>query len=217
MMYLGSERTIIEPFFQTKTGESYQGVHKSDVKIYGTGKVIKVINRFHSYENAIVKETFLKNQETWKIEENTYQVTSVHGTEFTLTEEELMGNQLWIETKEGDSTIVFHLSHLDDVLVNVGDIVKETTLLGHQGNTGIVDSSCDITDFSYGSILLFEVEQDGKKLNPRGYAEGTIKTNYPILEEKNVIPILLFEAQKEDYYYLYLKAGEKIYLEKTMP
>ena len=219
MIYLGAERTILEPFFQYKIGESYEGKHQSEIKIYGTGKVTKVINRFHSYENTINYDTFLEKREAWLNGEDHYHVTSISGNEFDCTSEELGGNQIWIETMQGESKIVFHLSHLDDVLVNVDDIVNEKTLIGHQGNTGLVSSTKDNTDFTYGSFLFFEVQKDSLFLNPRGYAEGTIVTTYPEEEVREVDsnnPKFLFEAQKDDYYYIYLKTGEKLYLEKTM-
>lgn len=62
MKYLGSERSITQDYITHGGAEDYSGVHKSEIKINGKGKVIKIINKFKSHEDSINYNTFLEKQ-----------------------------------------------------------------------------------------------------------------------------------------------------------
>ena len=62
MNYLGENRVVTNPFSSHITAEDYAGSHESKVSIYGTGKVVKVINKFHCHEDSINYNNFLKNK-----------------------------------------------------------------------------------------------------------------------------------------------------------
>ena len=46
MKYLGSERSVTQSFVNHKYAEDYSGAHLSEIKINGTAKVIKVVNKY---------------------------------------------------------------------------------------------------------------------------------------------------------------------------
>ncbi len=179
MIYLGSTRVLTQDFGSHKYAEDYAGDHKSIVKMNGQGKVIQVINRFKSHEDSINYQTFLNNQSRWK-DGNIYHCVSITGKQVDMSYDELGGNQIVIETYTNEGTLLtFRLAHLDQVLVHNGDFVDEGTILGYQGNTGLVLSSKATSNETYGSHVHLEIRnQDGTPLNPRSYATGEIKTTY---------------------------------------
>ena len=64
---------------------------------------------------------------------------------------------------------------------NVGDIVDSNTVIGKQGNTGLVASVKSLSDVTYGSHVHLEItDKDGNYINPRKYATGEIVTDYII-------------------------------------
>lgn len=193
MIYLGSERTITQSFANHKVAEDYGGFHKSEVKINGSGKVIKVINKFISHQDSIDYNTFLKNEKNW-YSNGIYNCISITGKKVKMTVEETGGNQVWIETYENNEKLIFRLCHLDSILVKVGDIVNINTIIGLQGNTGLVSSSKSVTDITYGTHVHFEVTKNNQYINPRKYANGEVVTNYlsnEINKNKNQIKILV--------------------------
>lgn len=179
MMYLGSSRIITQDFNSHKYAEDYAGDHKSIVKMNGQGKVLQVVNRFTSHEDSINYQTFLNNQSRWK-DGNIYHCVSITGKQVDMSYDELGGNQIVIETyTEQGTPLIFRIAHLDQVLVHTGDIVDEKTVLGYQGNTGLVLSSKNISNETYGSHVHLEIRnQDGTPINPRGYATGELITVY---------------------------------------
>lgn len=185
MIYLGSTRVITNTFASHKTAEDYAGNHQSEVKINGTGRVTKVINRFKSHEDSINYNDFINSQNIWK-DGNYYNCISITGKQVRMHYDELGGNQIWIETYNGNEKITLRLAHLDSVLVNVGDVVNSNTVIARQGNTGLVLSNKSRSDKTYGSHVHLEViNQNGTYLNPRGYATGEIVTSY--LEQSNTL------------------------------
>lgn len=195
MIYLGSERTITQSFINHKVAEDYGGFHKSEIKINGRGKVIKVINKFISHQDSINYNTFLENENIW-FYNGVYNCISITGKSVKMTVEETAGNQVWIETYENNDKLIFRLCHLDSVLVNVGDIVDSNTVIGLQGNTGLVLSGKSVTDVTYGTHVHFEVTKNNQYINPRKYASGEVITTYlendnGINENKNQIKILV--------------------------
>ena len=195
MIYLGSERTITQSFANHKVAEDYGGLHKSEVKINGRGKVIKVINKFVSHQDSINYNTFLENENAW-FYNGVYNCISITGKSVKMSVEETAGNQVWIETYDNNDKLIFRLCHLDSVLVNVDDIVDSNTVIGLQGNTGLVLSGKSVTDVTYGTHVHFEVTKNGQYINPRKYASGEIITTYlendnGINKNKNQIKILV--------------------------
>lgn len=178
MIYLGSERVITNPFSNHITAEDYAGDHKSIIKIYGIGKVVKVINNFISHENSINYNDYINNKNSWK-DGNYYNCISITGKSVRMHYNELGGNQVWIETYNGSEKLILRFAHLDSVNVNVGDIVNQDTIIGLQGNTGLVLSNKSRTDQTYGSHVHLEIiNNNGNYINPRDYATGKIVTTY---------------------------------------
>lgn len=181
MIYLGSTRIVTQDFNTHKYAEDYAGDHKSIVKMNGSGKVTKVINRFTSHEDSINYQTFLNNQSRWK-DGNIYHCTSITGKQVDMSYEELGGNQLFIETYTSSGELLtFRFAHLDQVVVEVGQVVTSDTILAYQGNTGLVLSSKATTNETYGSHLHLEIrDKDGIAINPRSYATGDNQTYYQV-------------------------------------
>lgn len=185
MNYLGSNRVITNPFSSHLTAEDYAGEHKSLVSICGKGKVTKVIQKFKSHEDSINYNDFLNNKSTWK-DGNYYNCISITGKEVRMHYEELGGNQVYIETYENGHLLCFRIAHMDSISVNVGDIVDENTIIGYQGNTGLVLSSKPVSDPTYGSHVHFEITNaDGKYIDPRPYASFSTNTIY--IEQSNIL------------------------------
>ena len=185
MNYLGSNRVITNPFSSHITAEDYAGEHQSLVSICGKGKVTKVIQKFKSHEDSINYNDFLNNKSTWK-DGNYYNCISITGKEVRMHYEELGGNQVYIETYEGDHLLCFRIAHLDSISVNVGDIVDENTIIGYQGNTGLVLSSKPLSDPTYGSHVHLEITNSaGKYIDPRPYASFSSHTTY--IEQSNIL------------------------------
>ncbi|MEG0825889.1 MAG: M23 family metallopeptidase [Bacilli bacterium] len=177
MIYLGSERTVTQDYNTHKVAEDYAGVFKSVIKINGTGKVIKIINKFISHEDSINYNEFLSNQKNW-YSNGIYKCVSITGKTVNMAAEEVGGNQIWIETYDGTKKIILRLCHLDDIFVKVNDIVSKDTILAYQGNTGLVLSGKDIDDITYGTHVHLEATDNGNNINPRKYAIGEVTTTY---------------------------------------
>ena len=195
MIYLGSERTITQSFEVHEVAEDYGGLHKSEVKINGKGKVIKVINKFISHQDSINYNTFLQNEKKW-YSNGGYNCISITGKSVRMTVEEVGGNQVWIETYQNNDKLIFRLCHLDSVFVKLNDIIDSNTVIGLQGNTGLVLSSKSVTDETYGTHVHLEVIKNNQYINPRKYANGEIITTYldndnGINKDKNQIKILV--------------------------
>ncbi len=183
MIYLGSSRVITNDFSTHKTAEDYAGNHQSDISIVGSGRVIKIVNRFTSHEDSINYNNYLNNKNIWK-DGTYYNCISITGKNVRMHYEELGGNQVWIETYFENKKITLRFAHLDDVLVNVGDIIKPNQVFAHQGNTGLVLSSKNESDVTYGSHVHLEItDEQGNYLNPREFSTGNYVTSY--LEQTN--------------------------------
>lgn len=180
MNYLGSKRVVTYPFVSHITAEDYAGEHKSIVSMNGKGKVIKVINRFISHEDSINYDNFMTSKNNWK-DGNYYNCISITGKTVRMHYEELGGNQVFIETYDNNNLLYFRFAHLDSVAVKVGDIVDENTIIGYQGNTGLVLSNRPTSDVTYGSHVHLEITNSmGEYINPRDYSAGNIYTTYTI-------------------------------------
>jgi len=187
MIYLGAERIITNSFASHVTAEDYSGTHKSNVIMYGKGKVIRVINSFISHEDSINYNTYLANRNNWK-DGNYYNCISITGKTVRMHYDELGGNQVFVETYDGENKLLFRFAHLDSVLVKEGDIIDSTTILGRQGNTGLVLSSKSENDVTYGSHVHLEItDRNGVYVNPRRYATGEITTQY--IEQSNDLDV----------------------------
>lgn len=178
MTYLGSERILTNSFSNHISAEDYAGDHLSDVSINSTCKVINVINKFKSHEDSINYNEFLNNQNNWR-SGNIYNCVSITGKVVPMYGEELGGNQVHLETIYNNETYIIKLCHLNDVVVNIGDIIYPNQVLGHQGNTGLVLSSKSFSDSTYGSHVHIEItDSSGNFINPRGFADGSISGSY---------------------------------------
>lgn len=185
MTYLGSERVLTNSFSNHVTAEDYAGEHLSDVSINSTCKVINVINKFKSHEDSINYNDFLNNQGNWR-SGNVYNCISITGKVVPMYGEELGGNQVHLETIYNNETYIIKLCHLNDIVVNIGDIVYPNQVLAHQGNTGLVLSSKNFDDATYGSHVHIEItDSNGNFINPRGFADGSISGSY--ISQSNVI------------------------------
>lgn len=186
MNILGSERVITQTFSNHNSeAEDYAGNHLSDVKIFGTGKVISVINKFKPHENSINYTDFLNNKNSWK-DGNYYNCISITGASVRFYHTELGGNEIWIESYLNNEKRYLRIDHLAEVLVSVGDIVNSNTVIAKQGNTGLVLSNKKKDDITYGSHIHVEVrDANYNYINPREYALGNIVVNYK--EQSNSI------------------------------
>ena len=185
MLLLGSDRYITLEYNDNNKAEAYAGEHLSLVKIYGKVKVIKVINKYKVYEDTINYNDFINNQNEW-INNTYYDCISITGKKVSYHQSELRGNQVELETYDNNTKIIIKLYHLGDVYVNVGDIIDNDTIIGKQGNTGLVLSNKDKTDISYGSHVYIEViDEYNNYLNPREYASYNKMVNYK--EQTNII------------------------------
>lgn len=178
MIYLGAERVITNSFDNHVTAEDYSGTHQSDIIMYGRGRVVKVINSFISHQDSINYNRFLQNQSLWK-DGDYYNCISITGKKVRMRYDELGGNQVFVETYDGENKLLFRFAHLDSVFVSEGDIIDSSIVIGKQGNTGLVLSSKSENDVTYGTHVHLEItNRDGIYINPRSYASGEIVTQY---------------------------------------
>lgn len=194
-MLLGSERVVTQDYATHKDAEDYAGVHLSDIKIDGTAKVIRVVNKYIPHEDSINHDDYVKNKNKWK-DGVYYNCVSVTGKVVRYYQSELGGNQVELECYEGTNKRYFRILHMATVLVKVGDIIDSNTLIGKQGNTGLVLSHKSRSDITYGSHVHFEVRDTNyNSMNPREYALFDIRVNYeeqtnPIDNTKEQIKII---------------------------
>lgn len=178
MMLLGSERIITQDYVTHKHAEDYAGVHLSDIKINGQAKVIKVVNKYTPYQDTINYNDYLNNKANWK-DGLYYNCISISGKKVRYHQHELGGNQVTLETYDGVNKCYFYILHMAEVLVKEGDIIDNYTIIGKQGNTGLVLSNKDKSDHTYGSHVHFEVRDEYyNPVNPRAYALFNIKVDY---------------------------------------
>ncbi len=179
MKILGSRRGITQSFENHQyEAEDYAGEHLSDVKIFGTAKVISIVDKYKSHEHTINYNDFLKNVNKWR-DGNYYNCISITGNKVRYHHNELGGNEVWLETFFDNEKKHFRITHLDAVLVKIGDIIDSNTIIGKQGNTGLVLSNKPVTDITYGSHIHFEVRDENYNfINPRSYAVGDLIVNY---------------------------------------
>lgn len=218
-MYYGSNRSITQTFLEHKNAEDYSGNHLSEVKLTGTARVIKIVNKFKSYADTVNYDDFLKNKTSWKNGEY-YNCIGISGNNVNFHYTELLGNSVVLETLENNQKRFITIGHLDSVLVNLNQIVDKNTVIGLQGNTGLVLSGKSRNDKTYGTHIHVEVKDEyGNYLNPRNYGNNVI--NYDILinkepdikeeNKKEEKPIKVeFKCDKTDYYYIKLFTGETL-------
>ena len=70
MIYLGSERSITQSFNSHGYAEDYSGAHLSPIKLNGSAKVIKVVNKYKCHEDSINYNDFLNNRSALTLIEN---------------------------------------------------------------------------------------------------------------------------------------------------
>lgn len=185
MLLLGSNRVVTQDYGTHGSAEDYSGEHLSFIKIKGTAKVVKVVNKYVAHEDSINYNDYLANRSSW-IDGTYYNCISITGKTVRYHQSELGGNQIELECYEGTLRRHIRLCHMAEVLVNVGDIINSDTVLGKQGNTGLVLSKKDRNDVSYGSHVHLEVlDENYQSINPREYALFSREVNY--MEQTNII------------------------------
>lgn len=227
MKYVGSERVITLSYQEHQTAEDYAGAISTPLSLKGSYKVIRVVNRYKNHEDSLQYNVFLAEQQNWK-RTGGYQCTTITGKSLFVPTDELGGNSILLEgTYEGE-TYQIGLYHLGEVYVKEGDIIQDGRVLGTQGNTGLVQSAKAITDVTYGTHVHVEVKNSqGEFLNPRPFASEEKVLSYvlpeneeaqePLLppqEDPSSKSILLFTCLKDDTYFVKLKKGEKLFLQK---
>jgi hypothetical protein len=184
MLLLGSDRAVTQDYIIHGDAEDYAGDHLSVIKIKGRAKVVKVINKYVAHEDSINYNDYLNNRASWK-DGTYYNCISITGKTVRYHQSELGGNQVELECYDNNQKRHVRLLHMAEVLVNVGDIVDSDTIIGKQGNTGLVLSKKAKSDITYGSHVHLEVTDEAyKSMNPRDYAAFTKELSY--LEQTNV-------------------------------
>ncbi len=185
MILLGSERSVTQNYATHKTAEDYSGSHLSPIKISGTGKVTRVVNHYQVHEDSINYNDYLKNQYNWR-DGDYYNCVSITGKTVRFHKNELGGNCVEVEGYIGGELYHYTMFHMASTNVQVGDIVNSDTILGYQGNTGLVDSSKSRTDITYGTHVHMEVKNgSGQFVNPRAFALGEEVLTY--VEQTNAV------------------------------
>ncbi|HHX17007.1 MAG TPA: M23 family metallopeptidase [Mollicutes bacterium] len=178
MLLLGNDRFVTQDYKTHGSAEDYKGEHLSDIRIRGTAKVTKVVNKYIPHEDTIDYNEFQKNKDTWK-DGIYFNCVSITGKNIRYHQSELDGNQVELESFEGDKKRYFRICNMAEVLVDVGDIVNSDTVIGRQGNTGLVLSKKDISDETYGSHIHFEVlDENYNNVDPRQYANFIKEVKY---------------------------------------
>lgn len=172
MMLLGAERYITQDYARHKTAEDYSGEHLSPIKITGVAKVIRVVNHYQVHEDSINYNDFIKNQYAWR-DGDYYNCTSITGKRVRFHKNELGGNCVEVEGYVDGIYYRCAMFHMASTAVQVGDIVNSDTILGFQGNTGLVDSGKSRSDATYGTHVHLEVRDASSNfINPREFGLG---------------------------------------------
>lgn len=178
MILFGSERAVTNDFKNHMYAEDYSGEHLSNIRFNGVGKVISVVNKFKCHEDTINKNDYNNYKSSWK-DGDYYNCVSITGKTVRYHKSELGGNSVLIESYDNGILLYFKILHMADVYVKEGDIINTNTLIGIQGNTGLVLSSKARTNPTYGTHIHCQItDKSGNYINPRKYALGTIITNY---------------------------------------
>ncbi|MDD2489787.1 MAG: M23 family metallopeptidase [Bacilli bacterium] len=178
MKLLGSERIVTQSYERHRYAEDYAGLHLSDILINGKAKVITVINKYKPYEDTIDRNDYINNKPKWKDGVH-YNCVSISGKIVRYHQSELGGNQVKLECFVNNKKYYLRILHMAHVFVKVGDLVDAQTVIGTQGNTGLVLSKKERTNPTYGSHVHFEVmDENYNKINPRDFANFKIEVVY---------------------------------------
>ena len=193
MRLLGVERKVTQDYAQHGTAEDYAGTHMSNIQIYGRAKVVSVVNKYRGYYDTIDYDDFKANKNAWK-DGVYYNCISISGKTSRIHQSETGGNQVKLEFYSEGSKYYLLIKHMSEVFVNVGDIVTEKTIIGTQGNTGLVSSLKSRNDITYGSHIHCQVlDSNLKPINPRIYTDYTRKLEY--LEQTNEIDDNMYQIK----------------------
>jgi len=185
MLLLGSNRSITHDYSTHGDAEDYAGEHLSIIKINGSSKVTRVVNKYIAHEDSINYYDYLNNAFNWK-DGTYYNCISITGKTVRYHQSELGGNQVTLECYENNKKRYIRILHMADVLVSVGDVINSSTIIGKQGSTGLVLSKKEKSNVSYGSHVHLEVlDENYQSINPREYATFARSVNY--MEQTNVI------------------------------
>lgn len=178
MLLLGSERVVTQDYNTHKEAEDYAGEHLSEIRINGKAKVMKVVNKYMAHEDTINYNEYIKNKNAWK-DGTYYNCVSITGKTVRYHQSELGGNQVELECYDNNEKRIIRILHMAEVLVNAGDVIDSTSIIGKQGNTGLVLSKKEISNNTYGSHVHMEVlNRNYQYINPREYANYAKTVNY---------------------------------------
>lgn len=105
------------------------------------------------------KKTYMENTGILYKHDSQFEVVSVlDGNVTSITKDEILGNVIEV-THSTDLITIYHC--LGEVNVKVGDTVKQNDVLGKSGKVNI--------DEGYENALLFEVNYQGKIMNPNEF------------------------------------------------
>lgn len=217
MNYLGSERTVIQPFSLDKIGETVQGKVGDPIQLFQKAKVTKVIRKFNNDVDTIDQDEFQKHQIEWQ-QQDGYHVKSCTGKDFIVSREELAGNQIWLSLKEEEQTVELYFAHIGEVFVQEGEEITSGTIVGTEGNTGLMSGTQENGGINYPSLVRFSAYENGLAIDPRAYAFQPVQEVTPFSQQKEEQckeePTLLFTCFKDGTYYVRLRQGEQLYLKK---
>lgn len=107
------------------------------------------------------KNTYMENTGVLYTADETYDVVSVlDGTVTSITEDEILGKVVEV-THSNNLITIYHC--LSEVTPKVGDIIHQNDVIGKSGNVNI--------DSGYTNALLFEVNYQGKIIDPNEFYE----------------------------------------------
>ena len=173
MMILGAQRVVTQDYAHHLTAEDYSGEHLSAIQIQNTAKVIRVVNHYIAHEDSLNYNDFLANQKNWYDGSGGYHCISITGKQVYYPSDELGGNCVEMIGYIDNQLYHYSMFHMASVNVKVGDIVTSDTIIGLQGNTGLVLSSKSLSDPTYGTHVHMEVhDAQNNNINPRSYALG---------------------------------------------
>lgn len=217
MNYLGSERTVIQPFSLDKAEETVQGKLGDPIQLFQKAKVTKVIQKFKNDVDTIDQDEFQKHQIEWQ-QQDGYHVKSCTGKELVVSREELAGNQIWLSLEEEEQTLELYLAHIGEVYVQEGEEIVAGTIVGTEGNTGLMSGTQENGKINYPSFVRFSAYKNGLAIDPRTYAFQQLRETTPFSQSKEERskeePMLLFTCSKNGTYYVRLRQGEQLYIKK---
>lgn len=144
-----TNEVIVKPYTSSsvKVAKDYYD-HKADEE--------KQLNSLIFYKN-----TYMENTGVLYSSDESFDVVAVlDGTVTSITDDEILGKVIEV-SHSTELVSVYHC--LNEVSVKIGDVIHQNDVLGKSGNVNI--------DKGYANALLFEVNYQGKIINPNEFYE----------------------------------------------